>query len=68
MYVITNNGVGELSKYKNKDVCEIVGINEVTLIKLKKHREPIRKVTAYCITKFLNSEAEIEEYFERVGN
>lgn len=52
--------------YKKNEVAKYLGVSEVTLSKTI-NGKPCSKLVAYCITKFLNSEAKIEDYFERIG-
>ena len=63
-------------KFKNKEVAKtynkvqmakVVGLNPDTLRRVINGKQICTKLVAYCITKFLNSEAEIEDYFERVN-
>ena len=45
---------------------EIIGLRQPTLSNILNSKVACRKVTAYCIAKYLNENAEIEDYFERV--
>lgn len=45
---------------------EIIGLRQPTLSNILNRKVACRKVTAYCIAKYLNENAEIEDYFERV--
>lgn len=60
-------------KFKNKEVvktynkvqmAKVVGLNPDTLRRVINGKQVCTKLVAYCITKFLNSEAEIEDYFD----
>lgn len=53
-------------KFKQKDLCETIGITQPTMSNIINGKVACRKVVAYCITKYLNEDAEIEDYFERV--
>ena len=53
-------------KYKQKELCETIGITQPTMSNIMNGKVACRKVVAYCITKYLNQDAEIEDYFERV--
>lgn len=44
---------------------KIIGIAPPTLSKILNGKMACRKVVAYCITKYLDSEAEISDYFIR---
>ena len=57
----------EIAKEYNKRVmAEIIGIRPETLRRVINGTQKCSKLVAYCITKFLNQEAEIDKYFERV--
>lgn len=45
---------------------EVIGITQPCLSNILNGKVACRKVVAYCITKYLNEDAEIEDYFERV--
>ena len=45
---------------------EVIGITQPCLSNILHGKGACRKVVAYCITKYLNEDAEIEDYFERV--
>lgn len=45
---------------------EVIGITQPCLSNILNGKVSCRKVVAYCITKYLNEDAEIEDYFERV--
>lgn len=62
-------------KFKDRDVAKIynkvqmgkkVGLRPETLRRVINGSQLCSKLVAYCITKFLSSEAEIEDYFEYV--
>ena len=56
----------EVAKTYNKvQMAKVVGLNPDTLRRVINGKQECSKLVAYCITKFLNSEAEIEEYFIR---
>ena len=67
MYILNEKAKELLRMYKLYTVAKTVGINTDTLSKMIKQNKPCIKITAYCITKFLNSDAEIEDYFEKKG-
>ena len=63
MYIFKNK---EAVKMFNKtQMAKIVGLNPDTLRRVINGKQECSKLVAYCITKFLNNEAEIEEYFIR---
>lgn len=45
---------------------EVIGITQPTLSNILNGKVACRKVTAYSITKYIDDNAEIEDYFERV--
>ena len=53
-------------KINQSKACKIIGIAQPTLSNILNRKVTCRKVVAYCITKYINEKAEIEEYFERV--
>ncbi len=63
MYFFKDKSVME--EYNLKVVAEKIGIHPDTLRKTINAKKPCSKLVAYCITKFLNGEKEIEDYFER---
>lgn len=63
MYIFKN----DLDLKINQTVAsKIIGITQPTLSNILNRKVSCRKVVAYCITKYINENAEIEEYFERV--
>ena len=63
MYTFKNK---ETTKTFNKTLMtKIVGLNPDTLRRIINGKQECSKLVAYCITKFLNNEAEIDEYFIR---
>ena len=58
----------EVAKTYNKvQMAKIVGLNPDTLRRVINGKQECSKLVAYCITKFLNYEAEIEDYFIKKG-
>ena len=58
----------EVAKTYNKEqMANVIGLSPDTVRRVINGKQKCSKLVAYCITKFLNSEAEIEEYFERVN-
>ena len=62
--------------FKNKEVAQnynktkmagVIGLNADTLRRVINGKQDCSKLVAYCITKFLNKDAEIEEYFVKKG-
>lgn len=56
----------EVAKTYNKEqMANVIGLSPDTVRRVINGKQECSKLVAYCITKFLNSEAEIEEYFIR---
>lgn len=53
------------AKYKARNIAKTVGITEGYISQIFQKGKTCSKKTAYAITKAINSEAEIEEYFIR---
>ena len=47
-------------------MAKVVGLNPVTINKIFNRKQKCSKLVAYCITKFLDDDKEIEEFFEKV--
>lgn len=45
---------------------KIIGLSQPTLSNILNRKVECRKVVAFCITKYLDENAEIEDYFEKV--
>jgi plasmid maintenance system antidote protein VapI len=54
-------------KYNKTAMAEIIGLAPDTVRRVINGKQDCSKLVAYCITKFLNSNAEIEEYFYKKG-
>lgn len=58
----------EVAKTYNKEqMAKVIGLNPDTLRRVINGKQECSKLVAYCITKFLNYEAEIEDYFIKKG-
>lgn len=68
MYVLNDKAKELLKNFKIGRIAEIVGINRYTLSCMIKKDKPCMKLTAYCLTKLLNADAEINDYFTRVDD
>ena len=53
------NGVNQ------REMARGIGLAPETICRIINGKQLTTKACAYCITKYLNSEAEIEEYFTR---
>ena len=54
-------------KINQSKACKIIGIAQPTLSNILNRKVSCRKVVAYCITKYLDDNAEIEDYFIKKG-
>ena len=58
----------EISVKINQTIAsKVIGITQPTLSNILNGKVACRKVVAFCITKYLDENAEIEDYFERVN-
>ena len=57
----------KFEKIKQRDVAERVGISECTLSRIINNKQLTKKATAYCITKAIDNDAEIDDYFIKKG-
>ena len=58
----------EIAKTYNKEqMANVIGLSPDTVRRVINGKQDCSKLVAYCITKFLNSESEIEEYFIKKG-
>ena len=51
---------------KQVDACKEIGLTQANLSLILNRKYACRKVTAFCITKYIDKDAEIEDYFEKV--
>lgn len=51
---------------KQKVASSVIGVTPQWLSKICAKKVKIRQLLAYCITKYIDKEAEIEDFFERV--
>ncbi len=58
--------IGLLDEYNKVKVANQIGLHPDTLRKVLNGKVKCSKLVAYCITKFIDSNAEIDDYFERV--
>ena len=45
---------------------EVIGITQPCLSNILNGKVSCRKVVAYCITKYIDEDAEIEDYFDKI--
>lgn len=66
-YMIKKEVVKEFKKkYKQEYIAREVGISKAYVSLIFSQKKTCSKKTAYCITKLLNSDAEITDFFEVV--
>lgn len=65
MYTLKEETKKRLLPYKLCAVAKEIGINYQSLSDMIKKNKPCMKLTAYCITKYLDSEKEILDFFDR---
>lgn len=46
---------------------EVIGLSQPTLSNILNRKVACRKVVAFCITKYINENAKIEDYFDKKG-
>lgn len=64
MYILNKSvKIGSVGKASKK-----IGIDISTLSRILHRKQKCSKILAYCITKYININAEIEDYFTRVGD
>jgi len=54
-----------LEDYNKVKVAEKIGLHPDTLRKILNGKQECSKLVAYCITKYIDSNAEIEDYFKK---
>ena len=54
-------------KINQSKACEIIGLAQPTLSNILNGKVACRKVVAFCITKFFDDKAKIEDYFIKKG-
>ena len=46
---------------------EVIGLSQPTLSNILNRKVACRKVVAFCITKYIDDNAKIEDYFDKKG-
>lgn len=64
MYRFKENIEIEINKTK---ASKVIGITRQHLTNILNKRKNCTKVLAYCITKYLDYNAEIKDYFDKIG-
>ena len=64
MYILKEN----LDIKMNQTIAsEVIGLSQPTLSNILNRKVACRKVVAFCITKYINENAEIEDFFDKKG-
>ena len=54
-------------KYNKTQSAKLIGLDPATLSRVINGKQECSKLVAYCITKFINADADIEDYFYKKG-
>ena len=54
-------------KLNKTKACKEIGISRIYLTNILNGKQLCSKVVAYCITKYLDNNAEIDDYFTKKG-
>lgn len=65
MYKVKDNITFGINKTK---ASEEIGISRVYLTDILNGKKECSKIVAFCITKYLDKQAEIESFFDRIGD
>ena len=65
MYTFKDKNVAKM--FNKTKMAKVIGLNPDTLRRVINGKQECSKLVAYCITKFLNYETEIEDYFIKKG-
>lgn len=65
MYIIKEDA--NIDVINQSKLAEKVGIAQATMNRIFKGKQSCSKMTAYAITKLINENAEIEDYFKKKG-
>lgn len=65
MYTFKDKNVAKM--FNKTQMAKVIGLNPDTLRRVINGKQECSKLVAYCITKFLDDEAEIEDYFVKKG-
>lgn len=64
MYILKEN----VDVKMNQTIAsEVIGLSQPTLSNILNRKVACRKVVAFCITKYIDDNAEIEDYFDKKG-
>ena len=65
MYTFKDKNVAKM--FNKTQMAKVIGLNPDTLRRVINGKQECSKLVAYCITKFLNYEAKIADYFVKKG-
>ena len=65
MYIFKDKNVAKM--FNKTQMAKVIGLNPDTLRRVINGKQECSKLVAYCVTKFLNYESEIEDYFVKKG-
>ena len=64
MYILKEN----VNVKMNQTIAsEVIGLSQPTLSNILNRKVACRKVVAFCITKYIDDNAKIEDYFDKKG-
>lgn len=64
MYILKEN----VDVKMNQTIAsEVIGLSQPTLSNILNRKVACRKVVAFCITKYIDDNARIEDYFDKKG-
>lgn len=64
MYILKEN----VDVKMNQTIAsEVIGLSQPTLSNILNRKVACRKVVAFCIVKYINENAKIEDYFDKKG-
>lgn len=64
MYILKN----EMKIGNETKASKIIGIDIATLSRILHKKQKCSKILAYCITKYIDQNAEINNYFIKIGD
>ena len=64
MYILKN----EMKIENETKASKIIGIDIATLSRILHKKQKCSKILAYCITKYIDQNAEINNYFIKIGD
>ena len=65
MYTFKDKNVAKM--FNKTQMAKVIGLSPDTVRRVINGKQECSKLVAYCITKFLDDEAKIEDYFVKKG-